>query len=78
VKEPGMEINRATTTYDIPRKPNPRGKPRYRLSRVRLYGFAINQSRIKHILAEKTSMIIRIPSYIVLICFTGFICFMFL
>jgi hypothetical protein len=73
-----MEIAMDITIDDIPRTPNPRGRPRYLLSRVRIYGFAINQSRMKHIHAEMISIASRISSYIMLTYSACFICFFIL
>jgi hypothetical protein len=47
------------SAYETPRKPNPRGRPKYRLSLVNWYGFIKNHTRIKQMTAEKVSSATR-------------------
>jgi hypothetical protein len=43
----------------MPRKPKPRGSPKYRLSLLTLYGFIKNHTRMKQMIAEKVSSATR-------------------
>jgi hypothetical protein len=55
----GNECARAESAKEAPRKPNPKGRPKYRLSLVVRYGFIKNHTRIRQITEEKVSSATR-------------------
>jgi hypothetical protein len=77
------EYDRAAKANDMPRKPNPSGKPRYLPSLVSLYGLIMNQTRIKQRNVVTTSIIIRSVGYIlvanivIIWCILSLFCFLF-